>query len=534
MSETAPEPPPASMRAPSLSVPSSRTSPLSWALFVGILAIAAVLRWHSITDRGFFFDELWNLQLAMGHGSAMFGIPLDRLVEQPNVMLPENANPIWQVPAHTTGTTHPPGTYVMLRAWCMVFGDSMLSLRSASAAWSMLGIVLAFFLARHCFGNQAALWAALLLAISPGNIDQAQDARGYTMLQVFLLFTMMALLRMRGRTSAWGHAICVGIGTLLMMYTHYFSAGLCAAIAVSAILMLKGRARWQTVGAIVVAGLVWNISWLRMFREQMSIVAEMVDIYQSDPSETPIVATLLRLIASPFQGLVYDPQPMGNMAIGGGLVLCVLLAARMTRARGNDAKLALFMIGPIVGLIGMIMVIDLARTTRGLEYAKYFVPILPQLCMLIASTVWLQRWLIPALATAALAVFCYTTPTPFKPDLRPQLAYLAQHASRGDVILLPSANPLGRDGQVTYLQLAHALRWPSHRIAIPVGEPPSSLLQSLPREVRWFYLAYSSAHDPETYLPGTRIMDRGPSTGAAVFEVVPFVDATLHPPDVSK
>lgn len=526
MSETATSPS-SPTPATSEAANTARANPLAWVLLAAILALAGFVRWHTITDRGFFFDELWNLQLAMGQGSAMFEIPLDRLVEQPNVLIPDNARPIWQVPAHTTGTTHPPGTYVMLRAWSMVFGDSMLSLRSASAAWSMLGIVLTFLFARRWFGVQPALWAALMLAISPGNIDQAQDARGYTMLQALLLATMMILLQMRGRTTAWGHAVGVGVGTLLMMYTHYFSAGLGAAIAVSAILLLRGRVGWQALGAIAVAGVVWNVSWLRMFREQMSIVAEMVDIYQSDPSDTPLVATLFRLAASPFQALVYDPQPLGNLAILGGLVISCVLLARLVRARGEDAKLALFTFGPIVGLIGMIAAIDVARSTRGLEYAKYFVPILPQLCVLIASTVWFRRWLVPAFATAALAVLCHTTPTPFKPDLRPQLAYLAQHASPGDVILLPSANPLGRDGQVTYLQLAHALRWPSHRIAIPVGEPPASLVESLPREVRWFYLAYSSAHDPATYLPCTRIVDRGPATGAAVYEVAP-IDGTAN------
>lgn len=95
-------------------------------LVVLILSLAAALRWHGITSRGFFFDELRHVEVSNGHGSEFFELPFDRVVDVANPLVPANALPLWQIPVHTTGVTHPPGAFMSLRLWRDAFGDSML------------------------------------------------------------------------------------------------------------------------------------------------------------------------------------------------------------------------------------------------------------------------------------------------------------------------------------------------------------------------------------------------------------------------
>jgi hypothetical protein len=487
-----------------------------------ILFLAAFLRWHTITARGFFFDELWIAELSSGHGSDFFEIPVNRLVDQPNLVALNNALPIWKVPAHITGAIHPPATFVLLRLWREVFGDTMLALRSFSAAWSLVVVLLTFFAARTCFGSTAGLWAALLSTLSSANIDQAQDVRGYTMLEALLLMTAMFLLRLRGKASSWSGAAAVGLGTLSLMFTHYFAAGACVAIALGAITLLRGTMRLQSLGAITAAGLIWCIAWLPQLKSQLAYVPETADFFLIDKTDSPLGATVLRLLTSPYRALVADPQSVNLWTLIGGCFVIYLLARRLgARMSAESIAVPLFWLSIAVGAIAPLLALDLARHTRHLDYMKYVLLANPPVCVLIGSLVVWRRWLMPSLAAIGLVVAMYATPWPWKPDFGPMVEFIRQRATPEDVIILSSENPKGRDGQPTYLYVAHDIPWPSHHIAIIAGPQSPDFVASLPRGVRWFYLGHTTAYSPTDWLPGTRIIETGPARETAVWEITP-------------
>ena len=496
-----------------------RSRHLPYVALACILALAAFLRFHSIADRGFFFDELWIVGLSSGHGSAFMNMPVDTLLDQSNTVALPYARPIWEIPKHTTGAIHPPGTFVMLRLWREVFGDSVTSVRGFSAAWSVIVVALCFVAGRSALGTRAGLWAALMSAVSIGNIDQAQDVRGYTMLQAELLLTVIVLLKLRGKPSSWPGAIAIGVGTLAMMYTHYFAAGACAAIVFGVITLVSGRTRWQTLAAITLAAIIWAITWLPHLRAQLALVPETADGFLLDHTAYPLWSTLQRLAASPYQSLIGDPRVLHPITIVGGLLVVAILIVRVRRKDVETKKVVRLWLAIIVGTLGTLLALDVARQTKHLEFMKYYVLINPALCVLFGSLVVWRHWLMPAVISVALTVLLFTTPVAPKPDLRPQMAWLKDRVGPDDVVILPSYNLLGRDGQVSYLFLAYAVPRERQRVIIPVDKPKPELLDTLPKNARWFYFAFAREYDPAVWLPGTEIIDRGPATEAAVYEV---------------
>jgi hypothetical protein len=500
-------------------VPTQRSRYLPYVALGCILALAAFLRFHSIADRGFFFDELWIVQLSSGHGSAFMNMPVDTLLDQPNTVALPYARPVWEIPKNTTGAIHPPGTFVMLRLWRDLFGDSVVSVRGFSAAWSVIVVGLCFVAGRIAFNMRTGLWAALMSAVSIGNIDQAQDVRGYTMMQAELLLTVIVLLKLRGKPSSWPGATAIGVGTLAMMYTHYFAAGACAAIVFGIITLLGGRTRWQALASIAVAGVLWTITWLPHLRAQLALVPETADGFLLDHTEYPFWSTLQRLAASPYQALIGDPRVLHPITIVGGLVIFALLIVRVRRNDAEAKKVIRLWLAIIVGTLGILLALDISRQTKHLEFMKYYVLINPALCVLFGSLTLWRHWLMPTVISVALTVLLFTTPIAPKPDLRPQMAWLKDRVGPNDVVILPSYNLLGRDGQVSYLFLAYAVSRERQRVIIPVDKPKSEVLDMLPRDARWFYLAFAREYDPAIWLPGTEIIDRGPATQAAVYEV---------------
>lgn len=495
------------------------------ALLLVIVALASFLRWSTITERNFFFDELWIVELSNGRGSAFLDLPTDRVLDQPNLLVLDNATPLWRLPATITGAIHPPGTFVMLRLWRYVFGDSMMALRSASTVWSVGVVVLTFLVARRCFGTQAGLWAALMSAISFGNIDQAQDVRGYTMLQAIGLLTVIALLRMRGKSHDVKGAIGVGAGVLAMMFTHYFALGACLALGVGAIILLHGRARLQALGAMAIAAVAWCVLWIPSMKAQLAYIPGTADIFLLDHSDSPLLQTLLRLLASPYQALVGDPQPLSDLVLTGGAILTLLLLVRVAlpvradvETVASERRLACFWLMWIAGVLGVLLAIDLARQSRHLEYMKYFLLINPALCVLLSSFRVRPNWLLPALVSVCLGVLFFTTTRPFKPDNRQQLADLQARVRPGDLIILPQTSEARREGQVTYLFVAHTIRWPVHQIVIPQGPQSAEAMSHWPTTGRWFYVGGTPEVSPKAILPAAVVVEQ---TRTGVFELKP-------------
>jgi mannosyltransferase len=134
---------------------------------------------------------------------------------------------------------HPPLYYLLLHAMIALAGPSNLSLRGLSLFFGTLAVPALAVAAWQAFGARAALLTAILTAVNPLLVWQAQDARMYAQLVGFsglaLAGVAAVLCTDRPTPAAWWTALGGSAGVLLThFYGTFLVAGLVAALLVAA------------------------------------------------------------------------------------------------------------------------------------------------------------------------------------------------------------------------------------------------------------------------------------------------------------
>ncbi len=96
--------------------------------------------------------------------------------------------------AHTAGDIHPPGYYALLHVWIRAAGDSELAVAFLSLVFGVLLVPLIYALGRRLYGPAAGRWAALLVALSPYNLQYSQEMRMYTLGAFLGLLTLWCMV----------------------------------------------------------------------------------------------------------------------------------------------------------------------------------------------------------------------------------------------------------------------------------------------------------------------------------------------------
>jgi len=151
-----------------------------------ILAIAFFLRLYHLGYHDFWYDEIATLSYAR---------------------YPSNN---WDPPLH----------WIMLHFWKKAFGVSEFSLRFPSLIFSLLSVILTFFLGKELFNKKIGIVASIFIGFSPFHLWYAQEARSYSM--VLFLGTLSSFLFCKvikeGKLRLWALFILVSI---LGLYTNY-------------------------------------------------------------------------------------------------------------------------------------------------------------------------------------------------------------------------------------------------------------------------------------------------------------------------
>ena len=134
-----------------------------------ITVLGTFLRFYHIGVKSLWVDEAFSFRSAQ--------LPLSQ---------------IWG--AQALVEPNPPLYYTLLKLWILFFGESEAALRSLSTVIGILTIPLIYVLGRSLGNQQLGLIAALLLAISPINIQYSQEARGYTLLTLAVTLVILGLV----------------------------------------------------------------------------------------------------------------------------------------------------------------------------------------------------------------------------------------------------------------------------------------------------------------------------------------------------
>jgi mannosyltransferase len=133
-----------------------------------------------------------GLILLVGTGLRLFRLGAESLWYDETVSVMLAGSPLRELLRHTAGDIHPPGYYLLLRAWLLLSGyptghadpaGNGLEFAAGflSLAAGVLLIALVYSLARRLAGRSVALPAAALVALSPFNLWYSQEVRMYTL-----------------------------------------------------------------------------------------------------------------------------------------------------------------------------------------------------------------------------------------------------------------------------------------------------------------------------------------------------------------
>jgi len=428
---------------------------------IGILCAAALLRMDSLDSQCLWFDEIWHAELSTGRGSAHLRLAPNQWLESvPDLVSLRDAPPAWEIWRHMDLVLHPPLYHTVLRGWREVMGDSVRSWRGLSVLFSVAAVGLIGVLGIESFGWRGAILAAGLAAVGATQIAQARDTRGYTLALVLAIVAAMATLRSARAERASLSIVIVGVASVALLFTHYFTAGVLAGCGVYVLLAVRGRRRWGMIAALGGAVAVFVAAWGPTLREQLACVPETADLFLKEPADGHALRTMVRAVQLPAVLLV-DPVargegawPVGLFLAGLGLWVGLILLAR----HDPQARLWLSMLACTTLLLAGL---DLARGTRHLVFTRYALAVSPAVCIACAGLLprgdrW--RWnfgSVAAVGIVGLAVLTSPWGRVATVDYRPLGESLHEQSAPDEPIILCSPNPAGRDGQTLYLYLAY-------------------------------------------------------------------------------
>ena len=119
----------------------------------------------------------------------------------------------------------PPLYSLVLKAWSLAFGNSLLSLRMFSALFSFLTVILVFFLAELIFRRKTiSLLAMLFSAVFISEVVLAQEARFYAFFGFFVLLSFYLFFRfVKSKERKTSLVVLLALCNLLLLYTNYLA-----------------------------------------------------------------------------------------------------------------------------------------------------------------------------------------------------------------------------------------------------------------------------------------------------------------------
>ncbi len=166
------------------------------------------------------------LSTLAGAGLRFFGLDAQPLWLDEAFSLWVARLPVLEIPGWLVQIDHhPPLYYALLAGWISGLGTSEWALRSLSALLSVVAVPLTAVAARRLVGREAALVAAILVALAPFQVRYAQEARMYALLMVAVTATLACLAQaLRSPRPGWGVWVGIAGCQAVAMWTHNVAA----------------------------------------------------------------------------------------------------------------------------------------------------------------------------------------------------------------------------------------------------------------------------------------------------------------------
>jgi 4-amino-4-deoxy-L-arabinose transferase-like glycosyltransferase len=336
---------------------------------------------------------------------------------------------------------HPPLSFLALRWWVELGGQSDGWLRLLPAMLSSLSLVLFWVLARRLLEPEAALWALAIYALSPFHVWHGQEVRMYAFVELGALLAFLGVA-VRGRAST--AALCAA-GAFLAAGSHYLG-GLAAPAALGLALWLTWRdgsspreIRWSALGLFL--GIWCWVPWTA------SALPTQLDTdwgHQHRTSARDLLEFPVRQILVELD--VLEPRLVAAGYAAGAATLIALALALWTalrQPRSGSAAAGLLLAIPIALALSSSLVLPANFLP------KYLMAASPGTALLVAAGIARARprWLSLGLATAvlgpALLVTLLLRQANHREDYRGACADLVRAWTAGDAIVVVTGTPPG-------------------------------------------------------------------------------------------
>ena len=479
-----------------------------WAI-VAVLVGGAAARFQNLSGQSFWLDELHSLEFACGHGVDHQSIPTGRLLaDPPDLTHLATARPAWAVWTGMARVSHPPVPYLLLRLWADVFGESEAAVRSLSGVCSMAAVVGLFLAVRVWGGTTIATGAAGLMAFAGPQVHAAREVKPYALLMALATAALWAV----GRTARDGpsHRRTAGLSAVLlaMLMTHYFAVAAVAAVGVYAVVATAGPTRRHLAGAVAAAGLTFAVVWGPFMVRQASTfsTADRSAAFLAEAGPGHAAFTLRRLAALPVS-LLADRQPVPAGYVAAGLLLYAAGLA-LTAGRRWPGVWPLWFAATAALLGGL----DLARSTRHLQFVRYPLVAAPAVCAAVAVLPTLRlpavlRVAARSVAAGAAAFVLWSLPSANLPanfDFRAMAADVTASVPAGEPLVF-AGPPEEFGAQILYLAVSH-YAGPLTRPVMLLDAPatPAAVAALGRRPVVYMVVHPSLAFEP-SWLPGYHV-----------------------------
>lgn len=487
-----------------------------------ILVIGAFVRFYRIDGPSLWMDEIGSIEVAAGRGLSHNYLPAG-IVETRKIPLANlsSALPWWRIWTTVGDDVFPPIYYILLRWWMDLLGTGAMAVRCLSAFASLGAIALLFDVCRWLRGPRVALLAAAAMALSPAQINFAQDARPYALLIFLGLACCDAVIRIEMMGATPKRCAILAFLLAAIALTHYLAIGGIAALAVYAAVRLRGSARIRTLGMFLLAGVfvavIWGGSALRQFHRIPP--GQPAFLFAAGPHH--VKATVLPVIGLP-AALILDSGQAATLPVAALILFAVivLVIPVLRLAARRDLLLWVLWLG---GTIGILVASDLIRRSSFLQYIRYAILASPAVCALIAMIDWPPRPLLrDALAWCLLAVLGVSVtqhlydPVISKEDWRQLAVDVNTHAAPDELLVFYGGDPWISPG--TWFMCFSYYLPQSQRPWLILHHPAdAALLRQLDGRDSLWLIGKHPEQDGPALLPGwqPQMILQNPTAGAA-------------------
>ena len=162
------------------------------------------------------------------------------------------------------GPQHPPLYFILLNLWHWMAGPDLFVLRLLSAYFALIGVAMVYRLALISGHRGSAVTAAILLSGLSCFLFYSHIARMYTLLPILSGWVVWSAWKVfsNGRPVTRRIWLSLFVSIAAILYAHYFSIVMIAAVGATILIHLKKDKRWIQAIMIMAAGGLSFLPWL--------------------------------------------------------------------------------------------------------------------------------------------------------------------------------------------------------------------------------------------------------------------------------